>query len=123
MSSVVFVYGTLIRGQRNHRLLADSDFIGAAELEGFAMYDLDYFPGIQPEAGSRVKGELFRVDEWTLSALDRLEGEGYLYVRQEVIVFQDTTPIRALTYVYNKPVDPAKRIPYEEQPYQGLPEL
>ena len=123
MASIVFVYGTLIRGQRNHRLLADSVFIGSAELDGFAMYDLDYFPGIQPEEGSRVKGELFKVDEWTLSALDRLEGEGYLYVRQEVTVNQSGTPVQALAYVYNKPVDPKRRIPFEEQPYKGRSEL
>ena len=123
MQTLVFVYGTLIRGQRNNRLLIESDYLGQAELNDFAMYDLFYFPGIKADPGSKVKGELYNVDESTLETLDRLEGDGYLYVRQKVKAQKDGASISAFTYVYNQEVDPKDRIPYENQPYKGMQEL
>lgn len=123
MQTTVFVYGTLIRGQRNNRLLSEAEYIGEAELNDYAMYDLVYFPGIKAESGSKVKGELYEVDETTLEALDRLEGDGYLYVRQKVKAHMGGVTILAFTYVYNQEVDPKDRIPYENQPYKGMQEL
>jgi gamma-glutamylcyclotransferase (GGCT)/AIG2-like uncharacterized protein YtfP len=123
MQTPVFVYGTLIRGQRNNRLLSESEFLGQAELNDYAMYDLFYFPGIKANPGSKVKGELYMVDESTLEALDKLEGDGYLYVRQKVKVLLDGTSVPTFTYVYNQEVDPKDLIPYENQPYKGMQEL
>jgi len=123
MQTPVFVYGTLIRGQRNNRLLSESEFLGQAELSDYAMYDLLYFPGIKANPGSKVKGELYKVDESTLEALDKLEGDGYLYVRQKVKVLLDGASVPAFTYVYNQEVDSKDLIPYENQPYKGMQEL
>lgn len=42
----VAVYGTLKRGQSNHRCLGDSVFIGTSRIPGFKMYSLGGFPGV-----------------------------------------------------------------------------
>ena len=78
----VFVYGTLLAGEPNHRLLRTASFEGLARTaDGFALFDLGAFPGmVRTEAGV-VHGEVYRVDDRTLAALDRLEGHPDFYVR------------------------------------------
>ena len=38
----VFVYGTLMKGQRAEHMLAGSDFAGNFQLKGYAMYHLGF---------------------------------------------------------------------------------
>ena len=81
----LFVYGTLMRGERNHRLLAEAEFVGEARtVAGFTMIDLGAFPGVVAHGEGVVVGELFRVDAETLLAVDRLEGHPRFYRRTEI---------------------------------------
>jgi gamma-glutamylcyclotransferase (GGCT)/AIG2-like uncharacterized protein YtfP len=83
----LFVYGTLKRGGRNHRLLAGQEFLGeACTRPGYALYHLGGFPGLvrDPENGETVRGELWRVDERLLPRLDAYEGVPDLFVREEI---------------------------------------
>ena len=83
----VFVYGTLLRGQPNHRLLKGAVFIGDARTEArFELVDLGPFPAMTGGGVTRVVGELYVVDASTLSALDRLEGHPRFYRRQRIRV-------------------------------------
>ena len=41
--TIIFVYGTLMRGQRNHGLIGDCEFLGQGEIRGYAMYNLILF--------------------------------------------------------------------------------
>ena len=88
---LIFVYGTLKRGFTNwHRYLGVAESHGAAHYVGAAQ-TVDAFPMVvrPPEmapttcapvmmdlagTGSRVMGEVYRVDDRTLEALDLLEG-------------------------------------------------
>jgi gamma-glutamylcyclotransferase (GGCT)/AIG2-like uncharacterized protein YtfP len=57
----LFVYGTLKRGQRNHRLIADQRFLGEATTEPrYRVFDLGPYPGlvIDETNGVAVLGEL-----------------------------------------------------------------
>ncbi len=58
-TSPVFVYGTLMRGERANAYLQNADFEGEAALRDYAMYDLGSYPGIIVAAGEAVIGELF----------------------------------------------------------------
>jgi gamma-glutamylaminecyclotransferase len=80
-SQLVFVYGTLKRGQPNHHLLAGSAFCGAAQLAGLALYDLGPFPMAIDCEGATLHGELFAVNDRQLAVLDRFEGAPRLYQR------------------------------------------
>jgi gamma-glutamylcyclotransferase (GGCT)/AIG2-like uncharacterized protein YtfP len=80
----VFVYGTLKRGYSNYSyFLKDSKFINeAVTTKLYEMVNLGSFPAIIPNnKGKKVSGEVFLVDDWTLSRLDILEGEGQFYTR------------------------------------------
>lgn len=104
----VFVYGTLKRGLRNAHLLSGSRFVSAAEVPGFALYDLGDYPGIVPTGTSddKVPGEIFEVTAETLAKLDRLEDEGTLYRRECLRIGNVDTFI----YVYLPDVGLATRI-------------
>jgi gamma-glutamylaminecyclotransferase len=81
----VFVYGTLRRGEGNHRLLQGARFVGeACTVPGFALCDLGAFPGLVRDGAGTVAGELYDVDAATLAALDRLEGVPSFYRRERV---------------------------------------
>lgn len=118
----VFVYGTLMAGCRNASLVTEQPYLGSAELQGYALFDLGSYPGIRKSEdiehrGASVMGELRLVDPETLSRLNELEGEGTLYKATRVTVETPAGPRPALTYVYLHGVDPADEIPVILQPY------
>lgn len=90
MHSLVFVYGTLKKGFSNHRLLAGSEYLGTAQtVEKYAMYTTGTPIVLKDEAVSPIHGELYRVNEATLVALDSLEGHPDWYRREEISIFVD----------------------------------
>lgn len=114
----VFVYGTLLKGQRNHEhFLWNCVYLGKATVAGFDMYDIGSFPGIVPGEGT-VKGELYEVSKGTLRDLDYLEGEGSLYIRKCRCAITDIGRMHlALIYEYNHSVERMDLISEEFQPY------
>lgn len=96
----VFVYGTLMRGERAHSFLSGAKFIGEYRLDDYAMYNLGWFPGIYPSSGDFVFGEVYQVDLGTLQEMDVYEGEGHLYRRTQVAVQNKAGMIDAFVYVY-----------------------
>jgi len=83
----VFVYGTLLAGESNHRHMAGARLIGEARTEPtFRLYDLGPFPGLVAVGSHSVIGEVYEVDEPTLAMLDRLEGHPRFYVRESIIL-------------------------------------
>ena len=101
--NAVFTYGTLMRGQRADDYMASAIWGGNCYLKGYAMYDLGSFPGIKKKIGECVLGELWFVDDSTLKALDRYEGEGSLYLRKQVTIESAYGPLKANAYIYNHP--------------------
>jgi gamma-glutamylaminecyclotransferase len=99
----VFVYGTLQRGQGNHRLLADQMFLGeAVTVRHFAMVDVGFpFMLWDGEETAPVAGELFDIgdDLECLDRLDRLESEGRMYDRVRGSVVCDGKRHTASFYV------------------------
>lgn len=99
----VFVYGTLRRGMRLHDWLREAKFIGETKTEsGYALFALrGYgFPVMRyaetPKHKSRVVGEVFEVDDYTLEGLDHLERG---YTRISVPLEDGST---ALTYLMTR---------------------
>jgi gamma-glutamylaminecyclotransferase len=84
--TLLFVYGTLRRGERNHRLLADQQFVADAETEpAYRKLDLGSHPGLV--AGTDVvPGELWRVNDCCLAELDEFEEVPTLFDRRPVRV-------------------------------------
>lgn len=109
----IFVYGTLRHGQANARRFGllepvETDVV----LDGFDMFDLGWFPGIVPGAGS-VVGDVFEIDPNTqLGPLDAYEGYPSLYTRQVVDVDDgvDTIYHGVSVYVYNNSTQGAAQV-------------
>ncbi len=82
-ADLLFVYGTLKRGLANHRQLAGACFAGEATMPGIDLHDLGPFPMAIAGAGC-AHGELYRVGDSLLAALDRFEGAPRLYERRRL---------------------------------------
>lgn len=110
MPTVLFVYGTLKRGQPAHRLLAGQRFLGpAVTAPRYRLVDLGPFPGLVRDeaAGLAVRGELWEVSDCCADELDDFEGCPALYTREAVEVDGAARPVEA--YVYARPVPPGAR--------------
>lgn len=72
----VAVYGTLRRGERNHRLLAEAKFIVRTRTSmRYTMLDINgCYPAITEGGRSSIAVEVFEVTSEQLASLDRLEG-------------------------------------------------
>ncbi|MEK9208540.1 MAG: gamma-glutamylcyclotransferase family protein [Patescibacteria group bacterium] len=84
MANILFVYGTLMKGMRNHVYLEKAKFLEAAETN--SEYELMYNGSIPAaRAGNEpIKGELYEVDDETLASLDVLEEvSSRLYEKKE----------------------------------------
>ena len=100
----VFTYGTLLKGERNHHLISDDDYLCSGSVRGFKMFNLGTYPGIEYGEGE-VLGELYIVDDETLKRLDYLEEEGSLYLRKITKVYTKDNEYEAFVYVYNHKVN------------------
>lgn len=81
----VFVYGTLRKGFGNHYLLKEAEFVGFAKTkEKYTMYER-VIPFVSKDRKtSQIVGEVYLVDDNTLSRLDHLEGHPYWYYREMI---------------------------------------
>ncbi len=87
MGTRLFVYGTLKRGERNHRLLADQRFVGpAVTAPRYRVIDLGPHPGLVMDAvhGLAVVGEVWDVSDCALAELDDFEGIPDPFARQPI---------------------------------------
>jgi gamma-glutamylcyclotransferase (GGCT)/AIG2-like uncharacterized protein YtfP len=76
-SCLLFVYGSLKRGQSNHHELGSAVFVGEVyTAPRFALRVLDGFPLLVAGAQS-IRGELFVLPTSQLPALDAFEGRDY----------------------------------------------
>lgn len=101
----VFVYGTLRKHESNHFLLKDAECIARQCWTNGKLFDSHHgYPFLTPSKNNRVFGELYRVNEAQLEALDRLEGYhgpsgNNLYDRKIQTVYTDLGTYEAYVYV------------------------
>ncbi|MGB4587851.1 MAG: gamma-glutamylcyclotransferase family protein [Clostridiaceae bacterium] len=117
--TVIFVYGTLLRGNHNHEYyLGSSRYLGQGRLSGYALYDLGSYPGVKQKDGDFVKGEVYAIDAETLAKINHLEGEGSLYsLKREAIVMEGQTLSNVGVYVYLHEVDEKDYVEPNMQPW------
>ena len=101
---LLFVYGTLRRGCRNHHLLRSAEFVGKAHTKKrFALYSTNIPYVIKWMAVSPIIGEVYRVDAFLLAALDVHEGHPYWYRRERVaVVLDDGEELQAWLYFFDR---------------------
>ncbi len=119
--NTLFVYGTLMTGKVNYqRFLEGQEFLGSAILNGYALYNLGWYPGAikSDNCEDKVKGEVFRIDDNALRQLDYLEDNGGLYIRKfEKVHLNDGLTLEAYVYEYQKAVREEDKVDYLNQPW------
>ena len=101
---LVFVYGSLRRGNAGAMSVRfpEARFIADGRVRG-SLYDLGAYPGLKlNESASFVIGEIYEVDEHTLSELDQFELSSD-YIRKEVNVEHNHQ--RSHCWIYVPPHD------------------
>jgi gamma-glutamylcyclotransferase (GGCT)/AIG2-like uncharacterized protein YtfP len=93
----LFVYGTLKRGGRGHELLAGQEYLGEARTAPrYRLVQGPWYPCLIDDAsGYAVEGELWSIDDTTLSQLDAYEGAADLFERGALEVEGATIPVVA----------------------------
>ena len=90
MPHLVFVYGTLKTGERNHHHMAGARRLGPTTTRHAAYSLLEYpsasvpgriAPSVEAGGSHRIAGELYEVDDAHLARLDILERIGVDYLR------------------------------------------
>jgi gamma-glutamylaminecyclotransferase len=97
----LFVYGTLKRGCRQNHLVADQEFVGAAQtLPYYRLFYTGSYPCLVEDRlqGLAVKGELWSVNHATLAQLDHYEDVPRTFIRQEIEIAGQSTPVLAYFY-------------------------
>jgi len=86
METILFVYGTLRTGEKNHRLMNGSYFIGNTTTKPqYSILDLGEYPGLIEGGSDSVPGEVWLVSSKNMSKIDQLENvAGGLFRRQPV---------------------------------------
>ena len=107
--TLLFIYGTLKRGDVRAPLLAGQRFIGEAwTLAQYRLFNTGDYPALVEAtplglAGLSIMGELWRVDEACLARLDEEEGVDEGLYERRVIALDDGPDVWA--YLYLHPVD------------------
>lgn len=93
-SITLFVYGTLMRNRRGHGLMSGQEFLRAARTaRRYRIYRRNWYPClVEADDGYAVEGELWRVSEEAIAALDAYEGAADLYDRR-LIEIEDAEEI------------------------------
>ena len=110
-ADLLFVYGTLMRGFRLHRLLEGrAEFVGEGVAPG-RLFDLGSYPAALRDAGGAIRGEVYRLADPALwRALDSAEGSQYHRGEVGVSMGPDRQ-VTAYIYWYVGPVGEAVPIP------------
>lgn len=116
----MFVYGTLMSVNNGRMENLGCHTPTPAELKGFTLYQVDpNFPGIIPEPGGMVLGELWDVPKEAIPELDYYEGvDAGLYRREKTEVEAvGGKKEKAFIYVWNRKPR-GRKVPFEEQPWR-----
>jgi gamma-glutamylcyclotransferase (GGCT)/AIG2-like uncharacterized protein YtfP len=81
----LFVYGSLLSGERHSARMAGSRLVGQARTAAwYTLVDFGEYPALLEGGTTSVSGEVYEVDAETLAALDAFEGHPDEYRRQPI---------------------------------------
>jgi gamma-glutamylcyclotransferase (GGCT)/AIG2-like uncharacterized protein YtfP len=85
MMTRLFLYGTLMSGERSHGRLRGSPCLGPARtIAAYTLFHLGAYPAMAGGGETAIQGELYEVDAALLAELDAFEGVPDLYERVAV---------------------------------------
>lgn len=105
----IFIYGTLLTGERNAYWAGNAKRTKAYAIG--RIYDTGFgFPAFTESTVGRIAGELLTANEEQLRMMDRLEGYPNLYRREKIKAQTVDGPVEAWVYIMNNLPSGAKHI-------------
>ena len=101
---LLFVYGTLKRGKKNHYALANAHYLNeSCTSPDYLLVDLGPYPGMveKPLEGFSVQGELFEIPYKLIIELDKIEGSPYLFHLKPIFLNDGS---KAFSYLYKQSI-------------------
>lgn len=96
---LIFVYGTLRRGEHNHPELGPARYVAETwTAPRYELVDMGQYPALLEAGHDAVRGELYEVPESWLAHLDWFEDVPTLYERKPIAL----SDARALAYVMRR---------------------
>lgn len=93
MNNLIFIYGTLKKGESNHSHMKGSKYIGNAKsVKKYIMhpYRNSDFPCLFNESGKyNIEGELYKVSDEKMVQLDYFEGVPNLFDKEKIDVIDE----------------------------------
>lgn len=81
-AGLLFVYGSLMRGESNSAMMNGATFLSAASSAGgYTLVKRGAYPGLLGGGTTAIAGELYRVPPSKLEQLDSFEGHPHVYRR------------------------------------------
>lgn len=110
-STLLFAYGTLMRGLPFHHLIdGRAEFVAFGTISG-TLVDLGGYPGALPDGRGRIRGEVYRLEAGELlEVLDSAEGPDFPR-RLTAVRLDDGREMRAWTYWFGGSPDAGVPIP------------
>jgi len=105
---LLFVYGTLKRGKKNHYALMNAHYLNESCTSlDYLLVDLGHYPGMveKQQDGFSIQGELFKIPYDLLVELDKIEDAPFLF-NLEPITLADGS--KAFAYLYKQSILGAK---------------
>ena len=109
---LIAVYGTLRKGNGNHRLLQNAEYLGTFDSKPeYELYHLGGYPGLKENGNTSIKLEIYAVTDEEALRVDALEG----YTEGEPAYFYDKKYLEtpwgnAGIYIYMGNVSEERRI-------------
>lgn len=105
---IVFVYGTLKRGECRAHFLSEGTYLGLGKtVPQFRLYDCGEYPGlVLASSGVSIEGEIWQVTDRIVAALDIEEGVDIgLYRREAVTLLPPFHTLNVETYLFQHEVE------------------
>jgi gamma-glutamylcyclotransferase (GGCT)/AIG2-like uncharacterized protein YtfP len=84
-TALIFVYGSLLKGEANHHLLRRAEYLGSGKTtHSYRLIDLGSYPALVAEGATAVTGEVYRVSTSLLATLDVFEEHPEVYIRTAI---------------------------------------
>ncbi len=107
---LIFVYGTLKRGDVRSSALAEAQFVGAARTAPrYRLYDCGEYPALvnapPGEGGVSIEGEVYEATPECVARLDDVEGVAeQLYERAPIALLPPFSGCTVEAYFYRRPI-------------------